>query len=1053
VALVALALVAGLTAPRPAAAGGEDEGTAGEAIGGEEIAGEAAAGAGAGPSFGRDVRPLLARYCFKCHGPDPAARKSGMRLDRREDAVAAARSGRHPIVPGRTEESELLRRIRSPDEAERMPPLSTKTVLGEEEKRTLERWIAAGAVYEEHWAFVPPSRPPPPRVTRPGWARSPLDLFILERLEAEGLAPSPEADRLTLARRAALDLTGLPPSVGEADRFARDPSPGAYEAFVDRLLASPHYGERWARRWLDLARYADTNGYEKDRPRSIWPYRDWVIAALNADMPFDRFTIEQLAGDMLPEAGLEARVATGFHRNTMLNEEGGIDPLEFRFHAMTDRVATTGTTWLGLTLGCAQCHSHKFDPVSQREYYEIMAFLDNADEPDLDLPDPDVAAERERRERRIAELVAGLPGHFPAGEAQAEPGAPAREALERAFDAWLETERQRLVRWNVLRPLSATSNLPLLAIEDDGSVFASGDTSKQDTYRLRLAGPPGRITALRLEALPDARLPGHGPGMAYYEGPKGDFFLGELTLREAGGGEILFARASESHGRLGLGGGKAGAALAIDGDPESGWSTGGRQGEAHEAVFVLAAPLDGPRELELELAFGRHYAASLGRFRISVTDDPRGAEASGLPEGARRLLGLPPEALARSGADGSGRTGRELLLEEFLLQAPELAGARREIDELRKMPAFPTTLVLAERPPENPRRTYTRHRGEFLAPREEVEPGVPAALPPLAQGAPRDRLGFALWLVAPESPLAARVAANRQWHAFFGRGLVETLEDFGYQGSPPSHPALLDWLAVELVEGGWSLKRLHRLIMTSATYRQSSRAPAALLARDPENRFLARGPRVRLEAELVRDAALSASGLLATRIGGPSVFPPQPPGVTTEGAYGALEWKPSPGADRYRRGLYTFSKRTAPFAMLLSFDGPSGETCLARREVSNTPLQALTLLNDTVFVEAARALGSEAASAPGTDEDRLRRLFRRVLTRAPEAEESLLLAEFLARQRERFRAGEADAAAIAGGGEKGSEDGARGAGSLAERAAWTALARALLNLDEAVSKR
>ncbi len=973
------------------------------------------------PDFIRDVRPILSQYCFTCHGPDESTREANLRLDRRENATKPADSGAIAIVPGKPEESELLRRILSGDENERMPPPSTKMRLSPTQKETLRRWIASGAKYSEHWAFVAPAQVPPPPVKHSKRLRNEIDHFILARLEAEGLAPSPPADNFTLIRRVYLDLIGLPPTPEEVEAFLSDSSPQAYEALVDRLLESPHYGERWARLWLDLARYADTNGYEKDRPRSIWPYRDWVIRALNADMPFDQFTIEQLAGDMLPNASIEQRVATGFHRNTMLNEEGGIDPLEFRFHAMTDRVATTGTTWLGLTLGCAQCHSHKYDPISQEEYYRLMALLNNVDEPELDLPSPELDAAYARNLNEAERLLTELPRHWPADQA----------SLDERFAAWLRQERERTVAWTALRPTTAKSNSPHLMVQDDNSVFASGDTTKQDIYELTFHPPEQAITAIRLEALPDDRLPAHGPGMTYYEGTKGDFFLGEFALF-ADGQPTKFARASHSYAKNRFGANPGAAQMAIDGDVQTGWSVDGRQGERHTAVFVLEQPIHA-NELHLRMTFGRHFASSLGRFRISVTTDPRGGEARDLPEEVERLLAIPDELLTDA--------ERMRLRQEFLLQTPELAEHAKRIRQLRKRPHYPTTLVMQERLPENPRLTFRHHRGEFLQPKEQVEPDVPAVLPPLPQGAPRNRLTFARWLVSPENPLTARVIVNRQWAAIFGTGIVRTVDDFGIQGELPSHPELLDWLAVKFMQEGWSLKKLHRLIVTSGTYRQSSRVTPELLSKDPQNRLLARGPRVRLEAELIRDSVLRASGLLSPKIGGPSVFPPQPASVTTEGTYGQLPWKASQGEDRYRRSLYTYSKRTAPFAMYATFDAPSGEACVARRDVSNTPLQALTLLNDSMFLEAAQALGKTFAADMRPTEVRMDDLFRRCLVRPPSTQERNDLLAFYEQQKQRFASGELSPKPLAGDGPQ-----------AAEQAAWTLVARVLFNLDEFITR-
>jgi hypothetical protein len=990
--------------------------------------------AGGEDVFNSKVRPILARHCFKCHGPDDKARKSQLRLDNRDAALRGGKSRRRAIVPQHPEQSELIRRIFAEDDEDVMPPPHTKNPLTKEDRQILQRWIADGAEYRQHWALVPPVQRPLPKVKQTNWPRNPIDHFILARLEAAGLEPAPPADRYTLARRLYLDLIGLPPTPEEAEAFVKDPSPDAYEKLVDRLLASPHYGERWARRWLDLARYADTNGYEKDRPRSIWPYRDWVIRALNADLPFDRFTIEQLAGDMLPNATLEQKIATGFHRNTMLNEEGGIDPLEFRFHAVTDRVATTGTTWLGLTVGCAQCHTHKFDPIPHQEYYQFLAFLNNVDEPTMPVPRPDIARKRQQIEEKIAALVAGLPDRFPpdhpANTNDARTVEERRRAhLERKLHEWEEREAARTVRWTVLWPAAVKANLPHLTILDDNSILASGDQSKSDTYELTFHSDLRGITALRLEVVPDERLPSGGPGRIYYEGAFGDFFLSEFRVL-AGGQKVRLTKASHSHAS----GGDT-AAAAIDGDPQTGWSINGGQGRAHTAVFTPAEPIADANDLRITMLFERYYSAGLGRFRIWATTDPRPAVARDMPTEIEDLLLVP--AAERTAAQ------KQRLLRQFVMVAPELAKERADIDRLRKqMPAYPNTLVMAERPPQNPRPTYRHNRGEFLQPKERVEPAVFSVLPPLPKDAPRNRLGLARWLVSPENPLVGRVTINRQWAALFGRGIVRTTQDFGYQGEPPSHPELLDWLAVELIQRGWSMKKMHKLLVMSATYRQASRVTPELLAKDPDNVLLSRGPRVRLEAEQIRDAVLRASGLLSEKVGGPSVFPPQPPGVTTEGAYGQLQWKVSAGPDRYRRGLYTFSKRTAPFAMFLTFDAPSGEVCIARREVSNTPLQALTLLNDPAFTEAAQALGRMLAARQGTVAERVDHLFRRCLTRPPSREETAMLVKFYEMQKSRFEHKELDAAKIAG----------PGSGDVNERAAWTTLARALFNLDEAIVK-
>ena len=1173
------------------------------------------------PDFAREVRPILASHCFKCHGQDEGARKAKLRLDVRENATQPAKSDAVPIVPGKPDKSELVRRIFTDNEDDLMPPPAAKNPLAPAEKELLKRWIATGAEYRPHWAFLAPKQAPLPKVHYQAWPRNAIDFFVLARLEQEGLKPSPRADKYTLARRVYLDLTGLPPTLAEAEAFVNDASPAAYEHLVDKLLASPHYGERWARRWLDLARYADTNGYEKDRQRSIWPWRDWVINALNADLPFDEFSIEQLAGDLLPDATRDQIIATGFNRNAMLNEEGGIDPLEYRFLAMVDRVQVTSTTWLGLTMNCAQCHTHKYDPIQHAEYYRFMACLDNAIEPTFQVVEPEVASQRQKIQDQIDALDSALPDKFPLelraawripataefaatngsmaeflsdgsfrvsgakperdtytlqfelapqrvthvqieaipddqngkggpgradngnfvlselemavsatnheaaprqlkfASAQADysqSGFPPENAIDGKLDTgwaiegpggaakhrhaifalaeplelpspatvtirlvqnhgdhhtlgrfrisfgeelvdptpeadrrrlqrdqrceqWLEAQLPAVADWRVLPPVSATSTAPILTIQDDNSIFCSGDFTKSDTYTVKFHNLPAGIQAIRLEMLPDDRLPGHGPGAVYYEGQAGDFWLSTIKAR-ADGHALALTNATESYAS-----GDNNAAKTLDDDPQTGWSITGGQGKAHSAVFQLTQSLTVTNELQLDLICEKYYAAGLGRFRVWVTTNAD-ARASLLDDESLAVLTRyhDPSQLKSLFATNNNGPDRELLLRQFALLAPEFAGPRGEIEKLRAtLPKFAMTLVMQERPPGQERKTFVHHRGEFLQTEEAVTPGVPAFLPPLPDNAPKNRLAVAKWLVSPANPLTGRVIMNRQWEALFGRGIVRTTGDFGYQGDLPSHPELLDWLAVEFVKQGWSQKKMLRLMVLSATYQQSSVVTPELLEQDPLNILLARGPRFRMEAEMVRDSALVASGLLSEKIGGPSVFPPQPPGVSSEGAYGPLDWNTSTGPDRYRRGLYTFAKRTAPYAMTATFDGPSGEVCVARRDRSNTPLQALTSLNDTVFLECARALGQLAVQAEGDDAARVEVLFRRCLTRPPSSEERLALAQFYETQLARFAGGELKATELMD---------APAAAHLNEQAAWTTVARVLLNLDETINK-
>ena len=981
----------------------------------------------ASPDFNTEVRPILAANCFKCHGPDDKTRDAGLRLDTQA-------GGHTAIKPGDPSASELFKRVTHDDPDERMPPPESNFTLTDTQIETLREWIEAGANYEAHWAFIPPKQAAPPAVADESWVRNAIDRFVLARLEREGLSPSQEADRYALIRRLTLDLTGLPPTIEETDAFVNDADPLAYEKVVDRLLKSPRYGERWARLWLDLARYADTNGYEKDRPRSIWPYRDWVIRALNADMPFDQFSIEQLAGDMLPNPTLDQRVATGFHRNTMLNEEGGIDPLEYRFYAMVDRVSTTGSIWFGMSVGCAQCHTHKYDPITQTEYYATMAYLNNADEPDLAVVDESIRKQRTEIEARIAKLEAGLPDRFP--PAKGKPAAAKYRAanLNAKLNEWIAKEEKGATDWTTILPVEMKTNLPKLETLEDGSILSTGDVTKRDVFDLKfkLAGFKAPITALRLEVLPDERLPANGPGRCYYEGRKGDFFLSELKA-VANSKPHAFKGGSHSFGKISIGSGKADAPNVYDGDGSTGWSTSTQQGKPHQLVLNLKEPIPANAELNIEMLFERHFAASLGRFRLSASTATGEVKASKLPVEVEAAL-----------AKGNKRSDVEkaLLKKQFLSVAPELAQQRKQIENLRKsLPKAPETMVLLERAADNPRPTHRHHRGEYLKTEEKVSPGLVEALSSVTERAPKDRLEFARWLASEQNPLAARVTVNRAWQAIFGRGIVSTVDDFGTQGEAPSHPQLFDWLAVEFMNRGWSFKELHRLLVTSATYRQSSKVSAELHARDPDNILLARGPRFRVEAETVRDIALAASGLLSRKMGGPGVYPPQPASVTGL-AYGKTKWNVSKGGDRYRRSLYTFVKRTAPFAAYLAFDGPTGENCIPQRNRSNTPLQALTLLNDEMFYEAAREFGRTAVSDNANPEQTAKNFFRRCLTRPPSKTELKRILDYRDAQLARLQKGEIDARKI---------NGSNAADT--DQAAWTLVARAILNLDETITKQ
>jgi len=986
--------------------------------------------------FARDVMPIFAASCHRCHGPEK--HEGGLRLDRGADALRGGDSGA-AILPGRSAESILHQYVAGTFD-NLMPPDGEGDRLTVDQVALLGRWIDAGAPWpaeadlqakskgETHWAYQKPVRPELPSVSKPDWCRNEIDRFILARLDAEGLAPAPEADKARLLRRVSLDLTGLPPTPSEVQAFLADNSPDAYAKVVDRLLASPAYGERWARPWLDLARYADTQGYEKDNRRSIWRYRDWVIDAFNRDLPFDEFTIEQLAGDLLPNATLEQRIATGLHRNTMTNTEGGTDNEEFRFEAVVDRVNTTMTIWQGTTFMCCQCHSHKYDPFTQRDYWQFYAFLNSTADTDLDDDAPYVEAPSPE----LAARIATLQGEIAVLESALATETPATTA---AYETWEAAQRTARAAWRPLALTATAESGATFTAQEDQSLLVSGDAADKDNYTLTAPLAGGRISALRLEVIPDPSLPATGPGRA----DNGNFVLHEfraelITTEGAAPQPLKFTSATadyEQDNKAFL------AAHLIDGDAATGWAIGEKQGQRHEVILALAEPFTPGPDAQLRIGLpqqngDRHL---LGRLRISAADlgDPSAVAA------------LSSESHALLDAPAAERTPEEQsqLKELFRQVAPQFASIRDRLAELRRvLPKPPTTLVLEELP--EPRKTFIHVRGAYLTKGEEVQPAPPAILNPLPAGAPLNRLTLAQWLVSPENPLTARVTVNRIWQQYFGQGIVATSEDFGLQGDPPTHPELLDWLATEFIARGWSLKQLHRLIVTSATYRQDARASAELIERDPANRLLARGPRVRLEAEMLRDQALAISGLLSRKMHGPSVMPPQPDGVW-QVVYSGDQWITSQGEDRYRRGIYTFWRRTSPYPSMITFDAPSREFCVDRRTRSNTPLQALTLLNDQVFIEAAQALAKRMLAAPDTTlDERLAHGVQLCLAREPSPAETAQLAALYQTELQHFQQDAPAAVAMCGGVVEGQD--------AAQLAAMTVVANVLLNLDETVTK-
>ena len=1004
--------------------------------------------------FRREIEPLLVASCQQCHGAKKAAGQ--LRLDVKAAALKGGISG-EAIRPGRGRESLLMRRILGEGGQARMPmggePLTAAQI------DLLTRWIDEGAVWPDdgstvakapeparHWAYVAPQQATLPAVKSAGLLRNPIDNFILARLEQEGLTFARRASKEALLRRVSLDLIGLPPTIAEMDEFLNDQSPDAYEKLVERLLASPHYGERWARPWLDLARYADSHGYESDGLRVMWKYRDWVIDALNRDMPFDQFTIEQLAGDMIPGAKTEQLIATGFHRNTLLNREGGTDGDEQRYEVIVDRVNTTSTVWLGSTLGCAQCHNHKYDPFTQKDYYRMYAFFENAEhrigtepfqrfvyEPDLELPTPE---QEEKRKQLKTELVAL--------EKTIRTSTPSLEKAQTEWEAEMLAEPKR---WVALDPrdFRASGGTTLTRLPDR-SLLASGAAPELEDYLIRATIQPKdlrQITALRIEALTDQSLPRGGPGRDLY----GNFILTTVEAK-VDGKPLAFVDADWDSG-----------VNKIDKknffnpyepgqvqDRPRGWLINAMADEVRldrQMVMVLDRPLAVAKPVEIEvrlwfMAGGLNEA--MGRVRLSVADVAEPLRLVEIPAAQKLVLAKP--AAARTEKE------RTELAELFRKVTPLL---KRERDRAKKIEedldglGIVKAMIMRERPGWERPSTWLRERGNFASQAERVYAGTPASLHPLPESAPVNRLGLARWLVDERNPLVARVAVNRAWEQFFGRGIVETSEDFGTQSAAPSHPEMLDWLAVEFMKRGWSMKALHRMIVTSTTYQQDSAVTPALQERDPANRLLARGPRFRVEAEMIRDLSLTAAGLLSRKLGGPSVMPPQPEGIWRN-PYSRERWATAKGEDRYRRGIYTFLRRTSPYPSMMTFDATSREFCTVRRVRTNTPLQSLALLNDEAMMEMARALARRIYfDVEGPIRDRLAHGFRLCLSRRPGEAELVRLEALYRQQLANYQRDPVAAGKLLAGEQRELP--------AAELAALTMVANVILNLDEMVTKQ
>ena len=1013
------------------------------------LAAVAVAAPAAAVDFNTDIRPIFSDRCYACHGPDAATRMSALRLDSEEEAFQPLSNGGFAIVRGEPERSEIIRRVESESAAIRMPPAAFgHAPLSSREIETLKAWVAEGAPWSRHWAFEPVHRGGDTGAPADPWTGNPIDRFVLARLQEAGAQPSERADRALLLRRVTLDLTGLPPTPGAVRDFLADPSPSAYDRVVERLLASPRFGERMAFRWLDAARYADTNGYQNDRPRDMWRWRDWVIDAFNGNMPFDRFTVEQLAGDLLPQPTLAQRIATGFNRNHRGNAENGTDPDEYQVEYAVDRVETTATVWLGLTMGCARCHDHKYDPITQKEFYQFYAYFNNVSDrgryykygntpPLIHAPTREQAARLDALESRIAKLEAESQRNEEGVEA-----ALRSESLHATIETWAHADR--LV---ARRTFDEAGNAPdgqrgRAARLDGLRHFNLGDIADFDFY------DPFTLSAwIRPEA-------GTGGVISRYRvtGPKGyGLFLveGKLQFR-IDTASISDRMRIETEEPLPLNQWTHVAAV-YDGTRNTDGMRIYVDGRPAPARMLVDESLNATK-IDEPLRIG-HGPGPEDRFR-GLIDDAR-VYARSLAPAQIAVIAVPEAPLQIAALPGGERTPaqRRKLRWAYLESAPgtDAATIWNDLRELRLeredyLATLPTVMVMDERTDTRP--THVLFRGSFDAPRDRVEPGLPSALPPLAAGLPNNRLGLARWLTDPAHPLTARVTVNRFWQMIFGRGIVPTVEDFGSQGSPPTHPRLLDWLAAEFVDSGWDVKRLLRTIVTSATYRQSSKARPELLQRDPENALLARAPRARLPAESIRDQALAIAGLLSAATGGPSVKPYQPAGLWKElSNWGAYEH--DAGEALYKRSLYTYWKRTLGPPAMLAFDAAPRESCAVREVRTNTPIQALNLMNDPTYNEASRLYAARMLREGGaTDRERLGYGFLLATARPPSEDEAGILIGSLRRYRDRYETHPEDADRYLATGEHRS----RAAVAAPELAAYTAVASMLLNLDETITR-
>ncbi len=1004
--------------------------------------------------FNREIRTILSNNCYQCHGPDAKQRQAGLRLDGREEAVKKLDSGHAAIVPGDAENSHLLMRINTSNPDELMPPPASGKSLTAVQKAKLKLWIEQGAEFQGHWAFIAPNRPEPPAVTHETFVRGDLDRFVLRSLQANGLAPSPEANKATLIRRVTLDLTGLPPTPAEVAAFLADTSPRAYETVVDRLLKSPRYGEHFGRIWLDAARYGDTHGLHLDNERSLWPYREWVINAFNRNLPFDQFTIEQLAGDLLPNPTTDQLVATGFNRCNVTTSEGGSINEEVLVRYAVDRVETTSTVWLGLTMGCAVCHDHKFDPISQKEFYSLYSFFYSLSDaamdgnsllppPTMKLPTSEQSAQLKDLDRQLAEVQKKL------SEALAKV-----EYVDPASDG----------------PADALRLFPQDYVWIDDALPPGGTSAGAEWKFVPAASAPvyrgGVSTLLKANGLTQLVLQGANPPLKVGAGDKLFAYVyldvldppKEVMLQFNDGG--WEHRVFWGEDKIPWGEPKTPAHVHAGPLPEAGkWVR--LEVDAAKVNLKAGAMLNGWAFTQFD---GTCYWDAAGIVTSTPQTDAsfsslaeweqfeRGLQQSKLPGQILPIVKLDP---AQRNADQQKQLknyflehvydGARSIFAPLHAQSTALTAQKTALDG-----QIPSTMITADLP--TPRDAFVLVRGAYDKPSDKVERGTPSVFPPLPQDAPLNRLGLARWLTAPNHPLTARVIVNRYWQQYFGTGIVKTAEDFGSQGQWPAHPELLDWLATEFVRTGWDVKGFQKLIVMSGTYRQSSSATPVLQQRDPENLLLARGARFRLDAEMIRDSVLFSSGLLVEKFGGKSVKPPQPEGIWEAVAFqgsNTREFRADQGDALFRRSLYTFWKRTSPPPVMLTFDAPSRENCTVRRARTNTPLQALALMNDKQYVEASRQLAERMLSHQETsDAARLAFGFGLVTARQPTAKEAEVLGKVLAKQRERYTADKPAAEKLLAY----AAAPANPAFSPSEHAAWTMMANLLFNLDEAITK-